>query len=101
MKAFIPTLGLATLATMLLIAVPVMAAEVTAAEEGMATKWAQNVDTDKDHLVSKSEVIAIVEKAFAAADAKKTGKLDMKQLAVMLREFDPRATGERRRDAKP
>lgn len=61
----------------------------------MATKWAEGVDMDKDHLVSRAEVLAIVEKAFAAADAKKMGKLDMKQLAVMLREFDPRAVGVR------
>ena len=75
--------------------------EVSAAEEKMATQWAQSVDTNKDHLVSRAEVLAIVERAFAAADAKKTGNLDMKQLAKMLREFDPRAVGVRSTLAKP
>jgi hypothetical protein len=40
-------------------------------------------------------------KAFAAAGAKKAGTLDMKPLAVMLREFDLRAVGEHRRGATP
>jgi hypothetical protein len=36
-----------------------------------------------------------IERAFSAADTRKAGKLDMKQTAVMLREFDPRAVGVR------
>ena len=75
--------------------------EVSAADEAMATNWAEGVDMDKDHMVSRAEVLAIVEKAFAAADQNKTGKLDMKQLAMMLREFDPRAAGVRSSAAKP
>lgn len=75
--------------------------EVSAAEEDMATKWAEGVDMDEDHLVSRAEVLAIVEKVFAAAAHKKMGKLDMKQPAVMLREFDPGAAGARSVVAKP
>jgi hypothetical protein len=61
----------------------------------MVTNWAQSIDKDQDHLLSKAEVPALVERAFAAADAGKTGKLEMKQVALMLREFDPGAVGVR------
>ena len=77
------------------------AAEVSAADLKMASQWAQGGDTDKDHMLSKAEVLALVEKAFANADSNKSGKLDMKQVAMMLREFDPRAASVRPASAKP
>jgi hypothetical protein len=79
----------------------VYAADVNAAELDLATRWSKAVDSDKDQLLSKAEVIALVEKAFADADAKKAGKLDMKQVAMMLREFDPRANAVKPPSAKP
>ncbi len=94
--------GLAATATLFLLTSAHAAGnEVSAAEEKMATQWAQSVDTDKDHLVSKAEVMAICERAFAAADNKKAGTLDMKQLAMMLRDFDPRADAVRPAKPKP
>ncbi len=95
MKLYIPILGSALAAALLFTATQAVAGGVTAAEEEMVTKWAQGIDKDQDHLLSKAEVLALVERAFAAADTKKAGKLDMKQVAVMLREFDPRAVGVR------
>ena len=97
MTPSISKLALAALASLACVAA--QADEVSAAEEAMATKWAEGVDMDRDHLVSRAEVLAIVEKAFAAADRKKTGKLDMKQLATMLREFDPRTATAKHRVA--
>jgi hypothetical protein len=101
MKIYFSILGSALAAAALCTATQATAGEVTAADEAMVTKWAQGVDKDQDHLLSKAEVLALVERAFAAADARKTGKLDMKQVAVMLREFDPRAVGVRPTLPKP
>ena len=44
-------------------------------------------DTDKDGMMSKQEVMNLVEKAFDKADANKRGKLDMKQLEQFLKEL--------------
>jgi hypothetical protein len=82
-------------------AAAVHAAAPSTTEVDLATRWSQAIDSDKDHLLSKAEVIALVEKAFADADARKSGKLDMKQVAMMLREFDPRANAVKPSSAKP
>jgi hypothetical protein len=92
---------LAALATACCLPASLHAAEPSAAEVDLATRWAQAGDSDKDHLLSKAEVLALVEKAFADADARKAGKLDMKQVAMMLREFDPRASGVKPSGNKP
>ena len=86
MKHSISIIGLATLAAMF---------PATPAAVAMVTTWAQSIDKNQDHQLSKAEVLALVERAFASADTKKAGKLDMKQTAIMLREFDPRAVGVR------
>lgn len=44
-------------------------------------------DMDKDGMVSKAEMLKHVEKMFDKMDAKKTGKLDKKQIEVFLKEF--------------
>ena len=95
MKHSISIIGLATLAAMFLAPPAAVANEVTSAEVHMVTTWAQSIDKNQDHQLSKAEVLALVERAFASADTKKAGKLDMKQTAIMLREFDPRAVGVR------
>lgn len=86
---------LAALALASFCAAPAWAADVSAEELDRATRWAQGGDLDKDHQLSKAEVLALIDKAFADADTRKTGKLDMKQVAMMLREFDPRASSVR------
>jgi len=101
MKSSIPIQACVLLAAIPFAATHAAAGDVTAAEEAMVTKWAQSADKDQDHLLSKAEVLALVERAFAATDTKKAGKLDMKQVASMLREFDPRAEGVRPQLAKP
>jgi len=95
MKHSISSVGLAALAALFVASPAAAANDVTNGEEDMVTKWAQRLDMNQDHLISKAEVLALVERAFAAADTRKAGKLDMKQTAVMLREFDPRAVGVR------
>ena len=44
-------------------------------------------DADKDGMMSKQEVMKMVEKAFDKADANKRGKLDMKQVEQFLKEL--------------
>ena len=44
-----------------------------------------NCDADKDGMVSKAEVMKMVEKSFDKADKKKTGKLDKKQAEEFLK----------------
>ena len=44
-------------------------------------------DADKDGMVSKEEVMKMVEKAFDKHDKKKMGKLDKKQAVEFLKEF--------------
>jgi hypothetical protein len=92
---------LAVLALACSSAAAVHAAPPSSAEVDLATRWSQAIDSDKDRLLSKAEVIALVEKAFADADAKKSGKLDMKRVAMMFREFDPRANAVKPSSAKP
>ena len=44
-----------------------------------------NCDSDKDGMISKAEVMKMVEKSFDKADKKKTGKLDKKQADEFLK----------------
>jgi len=44
-------------------------------------------DTDKDGMVSKAEVMKMVEKMFDKQDKKKMGKLDKKQVEFFLQEL--------------
>ena len=49
------------------------------------SKFVTNCDADKDGMVSKAEVMKMVEKSFDKADTKKTGKLDKKQAEEFLK----------------
>ena len=49
------------------------------------SKFVTNCDADKDGMVSKSEVMKMVEKSFDKADTKKAGKLDKQQAAEFLK----------------
>ena len=44
-------------------------------------------DADKDGMVSKAEMVKMVEKVFDKHDAKKMGKLDKKQAEAFLKEL--------------
>ena len=44
-------------------------------------------DADKDGMVSKAEMVKMVEKMFDKHDAKKQGKLDKKQAEAFLKEL--------------
>ena len=44
-------------------------------------------DTDKDGMVSKAEVMKMVEKMYDKHDSKKMGKLDKKQAEAFLKEL--------------
>jgi Ca2+-binding EF-hand superfamily protein len=50
-----------------------------------ATAFVKMCDADKDGMVSKAEVMKIVEKMFDKADTKKMGKLDKKQVETFLK----------------
>ena len=49
-------------------------------------------DKDKDGMVSKAEVMAMVEKMFDKHDPKKSGKLDMKQVDTFLKDLIQRGS---------
>jgi len=59
-----------------------------AAEEAInADKFVKMCDTDKDGMVSKAEVMKMVDKMFDKHDTKKMGKLDKKQAEAFLMEL--------------
>ena len=61
---------------------------VQAAEEGInADKFVKMCDADKDGMVSKAEMMKMVEKMFDKHDTKKMGKLDKKQAEAFLTEL--------------
>ena len=61
---------------------------VQAAGESMdADHFVKMCDTDKDGMVSKAEVMKMVEKMFDKQDKKKMGKLDKKQVEFFLQEL--------------
>lgn len=67
--------------TALAFAVPTAYADDTA----NANNFVKACDADKDGMVSKAEVMKMVEKAFDKADGKKAGKLDKKQVEGFLK----------------
>lgn len=52
-----------------------------------AEKFTKMCDMDKDGMVSKKEMMDMMEKMFDKHDAKKTGKLDKKQVDAFLKEL--------------
>ena len=52
-----------------------------------ADKFVKMCDTDKDGMVSKAEVMKMVEKMFDKHDKKKEGKLDKKATEAFLKEL--------------
>ena len=72
---------LAATLTSLAFAVPTAYADDTA----NASNFVKMCDQDKDGMVSKAEVMKMVEKMFDKADVKKQGKLDKKQVEGFLK----------------
>jgi len=69
-------------------AAAMIAPAVHAAEETMdAGRFVTMCDTDKDGMVSKAEMMKMVEKMFDKHDTKKQGKLDKKQAEAFLKEL--------------
>ena len=50
-------------------------------------KFVTMCDGDKDGMVSKAEMMKMVEKMFDKADTKKAGKLDKKQAEIFLKQL--------------
>ncbi len=82
MRSFTYVLAAAAMATALASA-PAFAAK----EDESADKFVKMCDTDKDGMVSKEEVMKMVEKIFDKHDTKKMGKLDKKQADQFLKEL--------------
>ena len=75
--------------TSLAFAVPTAYADDTS----NANNFVKMCDADKDGMVSKAEVMKMVEKMFDKQDAKKTGKLDKKQVELFLKSLMDGSTG--------
>ena len=66
----------------------IAAAPAYAAEEALnANLFVKMCDANKDGMVSKAEVMKMVEKAFDKQDTKKQGKLDKQQVDAFLKEL--------------
>ena len=50
-------------------------------------EFVEKCDTDKDGMVSKAEVMKMVEKSFEKQDTKKRGKLDRRQVEFFLEDL--------------
>jgi len=82
MRSFTHVLAAAAMATAL-----VSTAALAVGEEENADKFVKMCDMDKDGMVSKDEVMKMVEKMFDKHDTKKAGKLDKKQADQFLKEL--------------
>lgn len=81
-------LAAATLASLAL-AAPVAQADDTS----NANNFVKMCDQDKDGMVSKAEVMKMVEKMFDKQDTKKMGKLDKKQVELFLKSLMDGSSG--------
>ncbi len=82
MRSFTHVLAAAAMATAF-----ASTAVLAAKEDENAEKFVKMCDTDKDGMVSKDEVMKMVEKMFDKHDTKKMGKLDKKQTEQFLKEL--------------
>ena len=82
MRSLTKVLAAATMAAML------AAPAVQAVGESMdADKFVKMCDADKDGMVSKAEMMKMMEMMFDKQDTKKMGKIDKKQVDAFLKEF--------------
>jgi hypothetical protein len=69
-------------------AAAMFAAPMAVAQETLdADKFVKMCDQDKDGMVSKAEVMKMVEKMYDKHDTKKAGKLDKKQVEAFLKDL--------------
>lgn len=85
---FTKTLAAATFAS-LAFAAPLAYADDTS----NANNFVKMCDMDKDGMVSKAEVMKMVEKMFDKQDTKKAGKLDKKQVELFLKSLIDSSSG--------
>ena len=64
-----------------------LAAPAFAREDLSADPFMQKYDMDKDGMLSREEVMRMMEQMFEKHDSKKMGKLDKKQFELFLREL--------------
>jgi len=83
MRSLSKALALAAFSAAAMIAPAVHAAEETID----AGRFVTMCDTDKDGMVSKAEMMKMVEKMFDKHDTKKQGKLDKQQAEAFLKEL--------------
>ncbi|MDQ3027983.1 MAG: hypothetical protein M3R58_15965 [Pseudomonadota bacterium] len=81
MRSLTKVLAAATMAAML------AAPAVQAREDMDADKFVKMCDADKDGMVSKAEMMKMMEKMFDKQDTKKMGKIDKKQVDAFLKDF--------------
>jgi Ca2+-binding EF-hand superfamily protein len=94
MRTYSSKLFLAATAACLLFATQIARADdPTELLEKKAAQWAAMCDANKDGMVSKAEMMKMVEKAWAKADPKNTGRLDKKQVMMFMKEFQDPALG--------
>ena len=82
MRSFTKALVAASMAAAMLGTPAVFAQETLDAD-----KFVKMCDEDKDGMVSKTEVMKMVEKMYDKHDTKKMGKLDKKQVEAFLKEL--------------
>jgi len=80
-------LAAATLAVSL-VASPFALSRESDETKKMVDHFAAMCDADKDGMVSKAEMMKMMEKMFDKHDTKKMGKLDKKQVEAFLKEFN-------------
>jgi phage/plasmid primase-like uncharacterized protein len=83
MRTFTKALAAAAAVTCTM-ALPAMAGDVSKED---ANKFVTMCDKDKDGMMSKKEVMDMVDKMFDKHDTKKMGKLDKKQAEDFLKEL--------------
>lgn len=85
MRNMTKTLGIAALS--IAFAATPAAAQQSKGETMDADHFVKMCDADKDGMVSKAEMMKMVEKAWAKADSKKAGKIDKASAEAFLKEL--------------
>ena len=85
MRNLTKALGIAAL-SFAVISAPALAQQ-SKGETMDADHFVKMCDTDKDGMVSKAEMMKMVEKAWSKADSKKAGKIDKASVEAFLKEL--------------
>ena len=82
MRSLVQALAVAALS-----AAALAAPTALAGDDIKSDHFVKMCDTDKDGMVSKAEMMKMVEKVWAKADARKMGKIDKAQVEFFLKEL--------------